>query len=86
MDKFDFDAPAEIFASRRRGAGRQLVSFHRFPTGADAIRHAMEVLSPDMLTGTVMQSGDERFGAAEIRGLYESSEYPLPRVQRLRRP
>jgi hypothetical protein len=61
------------------------MTFHRFPSGAEAIRHAMEVLSPDMLGGTVMESGDKRFGAADICGLYESSEYPLPRMQRLRR-
>jgi hypothetical protein len=84
MDNFDFDAPAEIFASRGRRASPRSMTFHRFSTGAEAIRHAMEVLPPDVLAGTVMESNEERFGAAEIRSLYESPKYPLPRVQRSR--
>jgi hypothetical protein len=32
-----------------------------------------------MLAGAVLETGDERYGAAEIRSLYDSAAYPLQR-------
>jgi len=55
------------------------MTYHRFSTGAEAVRYAMEVLPAEVLFGTVMEVCDSRFGAAEIRRLYESPAYPLPR-------
>lgn len=79
MDKFDFSAPAELFASKGRGASRRPMTYHRFPTGAEAVRFAIEGLSREMLAGAVLETGDERYGAAEIRSLYDSAAYPLQR-------
>lgn len=79
MDGFDFTAPAEIFASKGRGASPRPMTYHRFDTGAEAVRFVMESLSADMLFGTVMEAGDDRFGPSDIRRLYESPDYPLQR-------
>jgi hypothetical protein len=79
MTHFDFNAPAEVFAVTGRRERRHRMTYRRFQTGAEAIRHAMEVLSAEALGGTIVETDEERFGAAEIRTLYESSDYPLAR-------
>lgn len=79
MDGFDFTAPAEIFATESRGASRRPMTYHRFSTSAEAVRYAVEVLPAGKLFGTVMEACEARFGAAEIRRLYDSPAYPLPR-------
>jgi len=79
MYQFDFNAPAEIFTGTGRWVSRRTMAYHRFTTGAEAIRYAMEVLGPEMLSGTVMEVSEARFDVAEIRTLYESPGYPLLR-------
>jgi hypothetical protein len=81
MDDFDFQAPAEIFASRGRGAAKRPVTFHRFDSAAEAIRFVMEKLPADMLIGTVMEIGEERFLGNDIKRLYGSTDYPLVRAE-----
>jgi hypothetical protein len=79
MDGFDFSAPAEIFASKSRGASRRPMTYHRFPSTAEAVRYAVEVLSSETLFGTTMEVDGARFDAREIRRLYEHADYPLQR-------
>ncbi len=55
------------------------MTYHRFPSMAEAVRYAVEVLSPETLFGTIMEVDGVRFGAAEIRRCYESADYPLQR-------
>ncbi len=76
---FDYDAPVEMFISQSMRPGRRPLEFRRFESAAAALRFAIEELPPALLVGTVMEVGDERFGAADIRRLYESSNYPLAR-------
>ena len=79
VSKFDYSTPAEIFASEGRGASRRPMTYHRFATGAEAIRFAMEELPERLLTGAVLEVDEERFGATEIRRLYEDAAFPLKR-------
>lgn len=79
MEHFDFSAPAEVFSGGGRKQKNPQMTYRRFPTGADAIRFSVESQSADKLAFTVVEANDARFGAAEIRSLYESSEYPLRR-------
>jgi hypothetical protein len=81
MSVFDFSAPAELFACRGMRPGRHPVRYRRFATGAEAVRYAMEELAGSMLAGTVIESAEMRFGGAQIRALYDSPAYPLPRTQ-----
>jgi hypothetical protein len=79
MDDFDYSAPAEIFASLGRGGRLGPVSYHRFTSSAEAIRFAIEQLSPQSLRASVLEVNDIRFEAAAIRALYDHVRYPLER-------
>jgi hypothetical protein len=79
MDAFDYAAPAEVFACRSRGSSPRPVTYRRFDSGAEAIRFAIEDLPSDVLFGTVLEVGEQRFDASQIRKLYESDQYPLQR-------
>ncbi len=79
MTDFDYDAPAEVFACRSRGSSPRPVTYRRFASGAEAVRFAVEELPADLLFGTVIEANEQRFEAAQIRKLYESTAYPLQR-------
>jgi hypothetical protein len=79
MPDFDYDAPAEVFACRSRGSSPRPVTYRRFTSGAEAVRFAVEELPADLLFGTVIEANEQRFEAAQIRKLYESTAYPLQR-------
>jgi hypothetical protein len=79
VSKIDYTAPAELFPTRGRLSRRQPVSYKRFDTAAEAVRYAIEELSPDLLVGAILEVDEERFDANGIRDLYESADYPLSR-------
>jgi hypothetical protein len=80
MDMFNYQVPAEIYASRGRGATKRPMTFYRFENAAEAIRFVMEKLPPEMLLGTTMEIGEERFVGNDIKRLYTSESYPLDRA------
>jgi len=49
-------------------------------TSAEAIRHAVEELYANALSGAALVVEEERYGAAQIRELYDDTKYPLSRV------
>jgi hypothetical protein len=78
MAIFDYSAPAELFPTRSRKRN-QSMRYQRFATAAEAIRYAIEELSPADLLGAYLEVEEERFDCDGIRRLYESAEYPLAR-------
>jgi hypothetical protein len=76
---FDYTALAELYPTRsyRRRAGS--VTYKRFEVAAEAVRFAMEELPSEFLVGTYLEVEEERFNGQQIRLLYESKDYPLPR-------
>ena len=76
---FDYTALAELYPTRsyKRRAGR--VKYKRFEVAAEAVRFAMEELPPEFLLGTYLEVEEQRFNGRQIRLLYESRDYPLPR-------
>jgi hypothetical protein len=79
MDMFDYQVPAEVYASRGRGATKRPITFYRFKSAAEAIQFVMEKLPPEMLMGTTMEIGEERFIGNDIKKLYHSASFPLSR-------
>lgn len=80
MEQFDFDSPAEIFVARGRGWVRQSMTYKRFPTVAEAIQYAIEIVGADKLAGTAIETETDRLDGARIRELYQHSRYPLHRA------
>jgi len=78
IGSFDYNAPAELFPSRSRRA-RGPVAYKRFPSAAEALRYAIEVLPASGLLGATLEVNEVRFGHLEIRALYDDAGYPLPR-------
>ncbi len=75
MAKFDYSAPAELYPARNRRI-KNNVKYRRFESASDAIRFAVEELPNALFLGTYLESGDERIGHADIRGLYDSADFP----------
>lgn len=51
----------------------------RFPSTAEAVRFAIEEMSPAALIGVSIESGDERYEGEAISALYNAADYPLSR-------
>lgn len=76
MDKFDYNAPAELYPARNRKFTRKL-SYRRFDHAADAIRFAVEELPAPLLLGAFIEIDEQRLSHKEIQELYDSENYPL---------
>ena len=67
---FDYNSPAELYLSRRRG---RHTDYRRFATAAEAIHYAVEELRARRSISAWMQVGDERFNKNEINRLYDDA-------------
>lgn len=76
MEKFNYDAPAELFPSRNRKIVNK-IKYRRFDRAADAIRFAVEELPEPLLLGAFIEINEARLGHKDIRALYDSADYPL---------
>ena len=79
IELFDYSAEAEVFSRTSGKALRQRLGYRRFARAADAIRFAIEELSPRLLVGTYLEVDEERYEGKQIRRLYEDDHYPLTR-------
>lgn len=78
MMVFDYMAPAQLYHPLRLGRQAPL-GFHRFDTSAQAIKFAVEELTPIMLRGATLEVADDRLDGAGIRELYDDGAFPLDR-------
>ena len=83
---FDYTALAELYPTRSWKSRGGALAYKRFEIAAEAIRFAIEELPSEFLLGTCLEVEEERFNGHQIRALYESSAYPLPRKPALGRP
>ena len=77
---FNYKAAAELYPSKSLFKTRQ-VKYQRFASAAEALKYAMEEMPAELLRGSLLEVGEERYEGAAIRELYESPAYPLPRSQ-----
>lgn len=78
MTEFDYATKAGLYHQLRMGRSAPM-SFRRFETSAEAIKYAVEELSPVMFHGAVLETEDDRFESKQIRLLYENAAFPLER-------
>ncbi len=78
VSAFDYKAPAELYASSSK-TGKRPMRYTRFKSAAEAIKYAVEELSPELLIGSTLEVNEERFDGYGIRALYDSASYPLRR-------
>ena len=76
---FDYGASAELFMPRSRTT-KSGPKYKRFDTAAQAVRFVVEELPAAVLPGAYLLVAEARFGVEDIRSLYESAGYPLPRA------
>lgn len=79
MTQFDYLAEAELFFALSKQARREPIGYKRFAQAADAVRFAIEEVRPDRLRTACLEVDEARYDHVEIRRLYDSSDYPLPR-------
>ena len=88
MTAFDYRIPAQLFPCKS-DAGlfptpggkrkRAPTGYGRFAHAAYAIRFAIEELPSELLPDACLEVNAELFDRDEIRGLYDSEDYPLVR-------
>ncbi|MFZ1989067.1 MAG: hypothetical protein WAW96_04780 [Alphaproteobacteria bacterium] len=78
MEKFDYGAPAELFARKHATKPKQ-IDYVRFARASDAIQHAVESVPAKLLLGTWLLVGGHRYSGKAIRALYDDAAYPLYR-------
>lgn len=76
---FDFSAPAEVFGGGSWAGRPTNISYRRFESSAEAIRYVIEELDESARRPCVMEVNEKRYNHLDLRRLYESSAYPLPK-------
>ena len=80
MTDFNYDVPGEFYSRKSPGFRKPSgLAYQRFNTAAEAIRFAMEDISPAALGGCALVVEGERLGEKELKVLYASPNFPLSR-------
>jgi hypothetical protein len=83
MSMFDYGAEAGLFSSKQPGKGMKArqttIEYRRFAKASEAIRFAVEEIPPHLLQSCSLEVAEATYVGAAIRGLYDHSEFPLPR-------
>ncbi|MGD9543468.1 MAG: hypothetical protein AB7F41_03610 [Methylocystis sp.] len=79
MNAKDYRTEAVLFFCKATHSKYKSLSFRRFPNASQAIRYAVEELSPKALASCSLEVDEQHFFGREIRPLYDSADYPLRR-------
>ncbi|QGM99928.1 hypothetical protein [Methylocystis parvus] len=84
MEEKDYFVEAALYYGKSENRGRTL-AFRRFGQAAEAIRFAVEELTPSILNGCKLEIGEAEYFGRAIRPLYDDSAFPLSRRKRASR-
>lgn len=79
MEAQDYRMEAGLFYAKSASARQKSLGFRRFPQAAEAIRYAVEDLAPKLFSSCSLEVNGEHYLGREIRPLYDSNDFPLPR-------
>ncbi len=79
MDALDYGMEAGLYFPRTVNARQKSLSFRRFGHASEAIRYAVEELTPKILTSCSLEVNGLYYFGREIQPLYDSSAFPLRR-------
>jgi hypothetical protein len=79
MDKFEYDAPAEVYWGDGDASRKRPMMCRGFVHSAEAICFAIEQLPQSIQPRTILEVGGDRIKFTRIRALYDSERYPLIR-------
>lgn len=79
MHSLNYETEAVLYCSKNAKGKPKSLIFQRFEHASEAIRYAIEELSPHDLQSCSIEVDEVRFFGKEIRPLYESQDFPLPR-------
>lgn len=79
MDAQDYRMEAALYFSKSASAKQKSLIFRRFGRASEAIRFAIEELSPKILNSCSLEVNGLHFFGRQIRPLYDSCDFPLRR-------
>ncbi|KAF2992175.1 hypothetical protein OGR47_09980 [Methylocystis sp. MJC1] len=79
MDATDYASEASLYYAKSPHSKQKSLVFRRFTIAAEAIRFAVEELSPQILNGCSLEVNEDHYFGREIRPLYDDGAFPLRR-------
>jgi hypothetical protein len=79
MNANEYFLEASLYYAKNANSKRSGLVFRRFSKAADAIRFAVEELTPKILDGCTLEVNEDHYFGREIRPLYENHVFPLRR-------
>jgi hypothetical protein len=74
-----YNMEASLYYAKSASSQRKALVLRRFAKAAEAIRYAVEDLSPELLRGCSLEVNESFYFGREIRPLYDDRAFPLRR-------
>ncbi len=79
MNATEYRSEASLYYAKSAHSKQKSLVFRRFTKAAEAIRFAVEELSPKIFDGCSLEVNESHYFGREIRPLYDDHAYPLRR-------
>lgn len=84
MDAADYLMEASLYYAKSAGRKQKSLVFRRFGRACEAIRFAVEELTPKLLASCTLEVNDMHYFGRQIRPLYDDGAFPLRRREQAR--